>query len=328
MAPGCFVISLDFELYWGVRDVVTLDAYRARLLGEREVIPAMLDRFSRAGVHVTWATVGFLFARDRQHLHANLPDVRPTYDESSLSPYRYADGIGATERDDPFHYAGTLLDRIAATPGQEIGTHTFSHYYCLEPGQTAAQFEADLQAAARIGEPFGPVCRSLVFPRNQHNEAYRDVLRRAGVKAYRSNGSGWAYRARAGAHDSPVRRAARLADTYAPLFGTGARRPGVPDDGGPVDIPASAFLRPYARATGPMRRVQLERLALGMERAASTGQLFHLWWHPHNFGLHQGENLELLDEILRRFDVLRRRRGFTSLSMSEAADWARSQSRN
>jgi peptidoglycan/xylan/chitin deacetylase (PgdA/CDA1 family) len=324
MRSGCFVISLDFELYWGVRDVVSLDAYRARLLGEREVIPAMLDLFNRYGVHVTWATVGFLFAQDRGHLEACMPGTRPTYADPSLSPYRHAEGIGNTEREDPFHYASSLLDRIAATPGQEVGTHTFSHYYCLEPGQTAEQFEADLKAAARIGDRFGSVSQSLVFPRNQHNPEYREVLRRAGVKAYRANGPGWAYRPRAGAHDSPLRRAARLADTYAPLFGSGARHARAADDGGPVDIPASAFLRPFSPATRPFQRAQLERLTLGMRRAATTGELFHLWWHPHNFGLYQAENLRLLEEILRRFDRLRRQNGFTSLSMTEAATWVRS----
>src|SRR5262249_8751677 len=151
---------------------------RERLLGERQVIPAMLDLFARYGVHVTWATVGFLFARDRAHLEACLPGVLPTYADPSLSPYRHAARIGNTEHDDPLHYARSLLERIAATPGQEIGTHTFSHYYCLEPGQTAAQFEADLKGAARIGERFGSVCQSLVFPRNQHNPAYREILRR------------------------------------------------------------------------------------------------------------------------------------------------------
>src|SRR4029079_19479102 len=130
--------------------------------------PAMLELFERYGVHVTWATVGFLFARDREHLEACFPDVLPTYADPSLSPYRHAEGIGATEQEDPFHYAPSLLSRIAVTPGQEIGTHTFSHYYCLEPAQTAAQCEADLRAASRIGDSFGNVCRSLVFPRNQY----------------------------------------------------------------------------------------------------------------------------------------------------------------
>jgi peptidoglycan/xylan/chitin deacetylase (PgdA/CDA1 family) len=327
MGPGCFVISLDFELYWGVRDVVTLDAYRERLLGERQAIPSMLELFERNRVHVTWATVGFLFARDRDHLRASVPRVMPTYADASLSPYAHAESIGESEDDDPFHYAPTLLRRIAAVPGQEIGTHTFSHYYCLEPGQTAQQFEADLRAAARIGEPHGDVCRSLVFPRNQFNPEYLDVLRRLGVRAYRSNGPSWAYRPRSGAHDSPLRRVARLADAYLPVFGSGARAAGPVLDEGPVDVPASAFLRPLTPTTRHLRRAQLRRLAFGMRRAATTGRAFHLWWHPHNFGMLREENLELLAAVLAEFDSLRRSTGFSSMNMGEAATWIRARSR-
>jgi GAF domain-containing protein len=44
--PGIFTISLDFELYWGVRDKVDLEAYRGSLLGAREAIPRLLDLFA------------------------------------------------------------------------------------------------------------------------------------------------------------------------------------------------------------------------------------------------------------------------------------------
>src|SRR5436190_13785740 len=105
MQPGSFVISLDFELYWGVRDVVTLDAYRERLLGERRVIPRMLDLFAEYDIHATWATVGFLFAKDRNQIADHMPRALPTYRDGSLSPYRYLESIGDDERSDPFHYA-------------------------------------------------------------------------------------------------------------------------------------------------------------------------------------------------------------------------------
>jgi hypothetical protein len=36
---GEFVISLDFELMWGVRDHATRDTYGANVLGGREAIP-------------------------------------------------------------------------------------------------------------------------------------------------------------------------------------------------------------------------------------------------------------------------------------------------
>src|SRR5262245_13071649 len=60
-AFGALVISLDFELHWGVRDKRPVDgSYRENLLGAREAIPRMLDLFEEFGIAATWATVGFL----------------------------------------------------------------------------------------------------------------------------------------------------------------------------------------------------------------------------------------------------------------------------
>ena len=58
---GRFVISLDFELYWGVRHLPSVKQYFPHLVGARTAIPALLDLFSEYGIHATWATVGFLF---------------------------------------------------------------------------------------------------------------------------------------------------------------------------------------------------------------------------------------------------------------------------
>jgi hypothetical protein len=55
-------------------------------------------------------------------------------------------------------------------PGQEIGTHTFSHYYCLEPGQQPEQFEDDLKAAIAVSKAKGIDTKSIVFPRNQYSQ--------------------------------------------------------------------------------------------------------------------------------------------------------------
>ena len=62
-APGTLIVSLDFELHWGVRDVKTVAQYRENLLGVRRAIPALLATFADYGIHATWATVGFLFFR-------------------------------------------------------------------------------------------------------------------------------------------------------------------------------------------------------------------------------------------------------------------------
>ncbi len=54
---------------------------------------------------------------------------------------------------------------------------------------------------------------------------------------------------------------------------------------------------------------------MGLREAAATRSIFHLWWHPHNFGVRTAENLAFLRGILEEFDGLRERHGMASLSM-------------
>src|SRR5712664_2613383 len=58
---GAFVISLDFELLWGVRDTRTIADHGSDILGVREVIPALLDLFAERNIACSRATVGLLF---------------------------------------------------------------------------------------------------------------------------------------------------------------------------------------------------------------------------------------------------------------------------
>ncbi len=61
MQYGALVISLDFELIWGVRDQRTIADYGANILGVRRVVPVLLDFFAERNIACTWATVGLLF---------------------------------------------------------------------------------------------------------------------------------------------------------------------------------------------------------------------------------------------------------------------------
>jgi peptidoglycan/xylan/chitin deacetylase (PgdA/CDA1 family) len=316
--PGFFVVSLDFELHWGVRDHTSISAARDRLLGARDAVKAMLALFERRSIHATWATVGMLFAHDREELLRFVPEERPRYRHAGLSAYEELPKLGRDERDDPFHFAGSLVDLVARTPGQELATHTFSHFYCLEEGATAEAFAADLAAARAIGAAHGDVVRSLVFPRNQVNPAFVPALRAAGVKAYRVNPARFPYNAGNGDTETTARRAARLLDTYLPI--TGSRVSTVPSRGEPAALVATAFLRPYSRRLAPLDGLRLRRLVHEMRDAARTGRTFHLWWHPHNFGRDLRENLRLLEHLLDELDVLRRREGMQSVTMAEALE--------
>jgi hypothetical protein len=72
---GNFVISLDYELMWGVRDHATRESYGPNVLGGRQAIPAMLDLFHRRGIRATWAAVGALLCESKDELLARAKDA-------------------------------------------------------------------------------------------------------------------------------------------------------------------------------------------------------------------------------------------------------------
>jgi hypothetical protein len=164
---------------------------------------------------------------------------------------------------------------------------------------------------------------SIVFPRNQVSPAHVDVCRELGFTAYRGNRDHWIYRARPYDEERLVRRAIRLADAYLPLTGSNGHRPGVANGSGPVDVPATAYVRPYSVALRRLEPLRLWRLLSTLNAAASSGGLCHLWWHPDDFGVHRKENLTQLRAILIRFAELRSAYGLESLTMAEAAARAR-----
>lgn len=314
--PGQFVISLDFELHWGVRDHTSVDAYRDNLLGVRQVVPALLARFKQRQVHATWATVGLLFAKSKAEALRHAPTSRPSYRNAALDPYGELDRAGATEVEDPFHFAGSLVEQIHAAPNQELATHTFSHFYCLEAGPTVSDFSADIDAAKAIGAPFGAVTKSIVFPRNQYSDEHLTALAKAGTVAFRGNPDSWLWKSGASEDQTRPRRALRLVDSYA---GPSRQARVTRHPSGVVDVPGTRFLRPWTPTFAKLEPLKRLRLKQEMTHAARTGGLFHLWWHPHNFGRYLRQNLELLDEVLDVFDSARSRYGMQSLTMLEAA---------
>jgi peptidoglycan/xylan/chitin deacetylase (PgdA/CDA1 family) len=316
---GAFVVSLDFELHWGVRDRVSVCDYEENLLGAREAVRWMLELFSRYGIHATWATVGFLLFETKEDLIRHAPALKPTYADVRKCPYRDLPLIGGDERSDPFHFAPTLVRLIAATPHQELATHTFSHYYCLEPGQTGLEFADDLRAALAAAERLvGRRPVSLVFPKNQVNEAYLAICTALGIVAYRGSERAWYSRLGRSRGAALLRRALRLLDAYVNVSGSHAFTP-TSSRGVPVDVAASRVLRPYSPALRILEPLRSRRIATQMTVAARRGQVFHLWWHPHNFGRNQRENLQFLERILVHFTRLRREHGMRSLSMGEVA---------
>lgn len=314
---GLFIISLDFELYWGVRDKRTAASYRENLHGTHKAVLEILRLFKKYKIHATWSTVGFLFFRSRESLLKNLPAALPGYRDLNLCPYRYF--FESEDLEPDFHFATDLLQAIAEIPGQEIGTHTFSHFYCLEEGVTRESFSADLCQAQKIGSQAGHFPESLVFPRNQWRRDFLPLLSEQGIQCYRGVEDHPAYAATAGRHQGYIRRAIRLIDSYLPITGHHTFGPNRCTGEVPYNIPASRFLRPYTPKLRWFDPLKKKRILASLRHAATHKQAFHLWWHPHNFGRHLEQNAGFLERILQEYRLLSDRFGMRALSMSETA---------
>ena len=111
-----------------------------------------------------------------------------------------------------------------------------------------------------------------------------------------------------------------MADTYINLSGHNIYSWETLANTGPLyNIPASRFLRPFNPKLKALDALRLQRIKNDMTAAAQKNALYHLWWHPHNFGIHRQENLSFLKSILQHHRSLQQQYGFLSMTMSEVA---------
>ena len=319
--PGTFSISLDFELHWGCfENMKVLDEKNQNYFKKtREAIPAMLDLFESHQIHVTWAVVGMLFNEDEDQWHLNLPKEIPGFLNEEVSAYAWVKKNGFFSKKDPYHFAPTLIDKIKNTPFQEIGTHTYAHYFCQEEGQTAQQFREDLLMARKVSLEKNIEIRSLVFPRNQFNAEYLSICRELGITSVRSNPDIWYWAS--SAESGLMKRLFRTGDAYFSIqpykmvFLSDIKK-----DEFPIQLPATRLYRPWNSKWPILNHLKMKRIFKEMTAAAKQGGYYHIWWHPHNLGNNPKECLVEIKQIIEHFKSLQAKYGFESLTMQETVD--------
>lgn len=317
-----FVTSLDFELFWGMSDKTTIETYGANIIGERSAIPRTLSLFATYGIHATWATVGMLMARNKTELLSLLPplDMRPKYEDTHASTYEYINRahIGTSEEDDAYHFGESLVKLIQKTPHQEIANHTFSHYYCIDGRQNEpALFARDIETFNTVAKIYGITATSIVFPRNQASHEALYTCAEKGLRAYRGTESHILYEARKDSAQTRLIRGLRLLDHYINISGHHTYTLPHKDTYGLYNIPASRFLRPHMKTLALLEPLRIRRIKRAMTHAAKNGEIFHLWWHPHNMGIDQEENFNNLEKILLHFRMLQKKYGMQSSNMND-----------
>lgn len=318
---GSLVISLDYELMWGCCEWSTPEVYgKSNVAHVPDVIHRMLELFHKYDVHATFATVGMIMLKNKEEAINMAPVKKPSYIRVEASPYfnNYIQQI-KPEHESMF-FAPLQVKALNGDPNIEVGTHTYCHYYCWEPGQTIDEFEADLQKAVEAACNLGITLRSIVFPKNQVSDAHLAVCARYGITSYRGNALKY--------FDEPKskwaglrNRICRLLDAYINVGGMSSipyarleRKEGM------LNVCASRMLRPYSPKLSFMERLRLRRIRKEMIYAAKNGEMYHLWWHPHNFGANMDDNLRFLENVLLTYKQCHERYGMQSFTMNEITE--------
>ena len=316
---GSLVISLDFELMWGLVGSATKDGYGLTNVKQVPlVITRLLDLFQQYGIHATFATVGMMMYEGKERLLVDTSlCLHPSYIKSELSPYEnnYIPSISPAE--EGLFFQPELVRKISATDGMEIGTHTFCHYYCWEPGQTGEEFESDIKKAIEVAREKNIVIKSIVFPRNNINPAYLSICAKYGITSYRGNAMKYFNQPR-NKVDALKNRICRLLDAYINLGGDTSFSYDTIDEGHlPINIRASRFVRPFSPSLRHWEWLRRRRISKEMIHAAQKGHIYHLWWHPHNFGNNIEENLAFLESILKVYHDCHIKYNMQSCTMDE-----------
>lgn len=314
---GSFIISLDYELMWGMFDKVSKEDYgRTHIQNVPEAIDRMVNLFLKYGIHATFATVGMLMYKNKAELIADLPNHKPSYKKIECSPYNNVIQDIRSDEEIEF-FQSEVIDKLKNTEGIEVGTHTFCHYYCWENGQTTEQFDADIAKACQVAKRRDIELRSIIFPRNQVSKEHLKICAKHGITSYRGNAIKY-FNEPKNKIEKIKNRICRLLDAYINIGGmTGVSYFDIDISENPINLRASRMLRPYSKKLSFLEGLRLRRMKREMIHAAKNNKMYHIWWHPHNFGANMDENFKFLEKLLICYHECNKKYNMQSYTMTE-----------
>ncbi|WP_254524307.1 polysaccharide deacetylase family protein [Natrinema caseinilyticum] len=288
---GSVVISLDAELGWGFHDLPEPPIERVE--SGRRGWKSMLELLEEFDVPATWAVVGHLMLEDCDGGHAAYPAPDGWFDRERTD---WAD------REDLRFGRDLVRGVLESDADHELASHSFSHVLFGRPETDRELAVAELERCGELAAEWDRSIDSFIYPRN--DIGHRDVLAEYGITAYR--GASPTRDGVRGVFDSAIRDRSML---VAPTV----------DEYGLVNVPASMFLfgfegaaRTVAESIWEDPMVVLARR--GIDEAARTDGLFHMWLHPNNL-THQRDDRRMRAIL----SHLERRRTETDLTVETMA---------
>lgn len=312
---GYFIMSLDFEAMWGAIggiDNSNIEAFKHRVSKNQIVIPALLDLFRKYHLKATWGIVGGMFYKDSEDFNSHLTcDI--VYPDWNLSIKQFVKEISG----DVFHefYSfKNLVQKVIEDGHQEIGSHTFSHYYSNEKGASPELLQQELELSSNLFKQFALDVRTIIFPRNQFKDSDIDVLIKKGYTIVRGQPSNYKL-----TKCTKLNKVLNFVDCYVPLFNRNYSLEEIKYKG-ICNVKATMLYRTWFSRLSLFEKLKIWRIKLAMTDAAKNNKCFHLWFHPHNMATNIDFNFYALESILSHYIFLKNKYGFKNKTMGELAD--------
>ncbi len=298
MKKGKFVISLDTEIAWGwLPFEEKRKSFYPLYEKTREVIDRLIVLFEKYDIPATWAIVGKMIEKeDSRNRVLEIADFFP-----HLSNKKINNDPELNKKENPYLVAPDIIEKIIASKVQhEIATHSYHHIHFGRYGkEQRALVEKDIDAFLEVFDSYDRKIESIVFPRN--DIGFVDLLSEKGLRNYRGIDKVWYAN-----WPSPFKKILQPLDGILPTAPEVVDPIENPD--GMINIPGSMLFR--IRHFGIRKNIPVGILKTkgikGLEAAVRKNKIFHLWFHPFNFGYKMDEHLNAFEAVLSKAAELRK----------------------
>jgi len=265
MKKSGIIISIDFELDWGYRD-------QDNPLSVDEIskgLDSLIALLNKHQIKSTWAIVGQLFTNNRK-------------EDNSKRQLQW------------------ITRNLKENDLIEIASHTYNHIFCEELSKEL--IEEDFTLMKNIAKDNTRDFKSIVFPRNQYSTANLYLIKKNSYTHYRSVLEKWYLKTNKYSKENKIKR--NLIKIFDMLpFNRDAI---VGSQNELVSISDSRFFRffPPSFLGKIISKIYLIVLMYELRQCIKRGNLYHIWFHPHNI-IKKPNGLKELDLFLKYFKKLK-----------------------
>lgn len=318
MTQGRFILSLDYELIWGVYEKKRIwDYVHSNLNNANDALVKICDLAEQYDIKLSIGIVGLLNIDHNKN------------DDSICNNKIKSIAFWKKNRESIYRNHLTDFDKICGDPSIiqnlisrkniEIVSHTYYHSFFQDEENLKETLSLESFKIKELFKLLEIPMNSIIFPRNQYNKELLKEFQTLGFRYFRGIDFGFSWTK----HSLFKKNFNLLSKLYYII----RLYSGYPVDRtyflpkkemGLKNVKGSYFMRPYNHITKKIEHRKVLSIKKQMSKAALEGKYFHIWWHPHNYGKNLNENLSQIEEIFRHYKELNLKFGYESKFISES----------